>query len=118
MQKHPRVSDSIEIEQQPATLPAFQREMAFVSDPEQARRYAGQWVALDRDKVVAAGPRPKEVLAEAETLGHNDSVLHYFPLRDPDMLKQLPCRMRRATNMLIYFVERKIFYGRFEVNVR
>jgi hypothetical protein len=86
MQKHPRESDSIEVEPQPATLPAFQQEMAFVSNPEQARRYAGTWVALDGDQVVAAGPRPKEVLAEAETRGYDDPVLHYFPLRDPDTM--------------------------------
>ena len=84
MQKHPRESDSTEIEQQPAIPPAFRQEMAFVSDPEQARKYAGQWVALDGDQVVAAGPRPKDVLAEAEIRGYNDPVLHYFPLRDPD----------------------------------
>ncbi len=84
MHKHPRESDSTETEQQPATPSAFQQEMAFVSDPEQARRYAGQWVALAGDQVVAAGPRPKEVLIEAQRRGHHDPVLHYFPLRDPD----------------------------------
>jgi hypothetical protein len=86
MQKHPRESDSTAIEQQPATRSAFQQEMTFVSNPEQARRYAGQWVALDGDQVVADGPRPKEVLTEAETRGHNDPLLHYFPLRDPDTM--------------------------------
>ncbi|HXU35724.1 MAG TPA: DUF5678 domain-containing protein [Blastocatellia bacterium] len=84
MQKHPRESGPIEIDQQPAALPAFRQEMAFVSNSEQARRYAGQWVALDGDQVVAAGLRSKEVLAEAATHGHDDPVLHYFPLRDPD----------------------------------
>jgi len=86
MQKHPSESDSLENKQPLETTSAFQREMAFVSTPEQARRYAGQWVALDGDQVVAAGPRPREVLAEAETQGHNDPVLHYFPLRDPDTM--------------------------------
>lgn len=84
MQKHPREPDSRQTEQQPATPSAFQQEMAFVSNADQARRYAGQWVALAGDQVVAAGPRPKEVLAEAETRGHDDPVLHYFPSRDAD----------------------------------
>ncbi len=86
MQKHPRETGSSEIEDQPTTPSAFQQEMAFVSDTGQARRYAGQWVALAGDQVIAAGPRPREVLAEAETRGHIDPVLHYFPLRDPDTM--------------------------------
>jgi hypothetical protein len=84
MRKHPIESGSVETEVQPATPSAFQREMAFVSDPEHARRYAGQWVALAEDQVVAAGPHPKQVLAEAEKDGYSDPVLHYFALRDPD----------------------------------
>ncbi len=86
MQKRPRETGSSQIERQPTTQSAFQQEMAFVSDPEQARRYAGQWVALAGDQVIAAGPHPKEVLAEAETRGHTDPALHYFPLRDPDTM--------------------------------
>lgn len=79
MQKHPKESGPKEIEEQAAALSAFKREMAFVTDPEQARRYVGCWVALDGDQVLGVGPHPKEVLAEAETLGYNDPVLHYFP---------------------------------------
>lgn len=86
MQKHPRESDDPTMQQSPATASAFQLEMGFVSNSEQARKYAGQWVALDGDRVVAAGHHPKEVLAEAGTHGHDDPVLHYFPLRDPDTM--------------------------------
>lgn len=82
MQKQPRESDSAQIEPQPPS--PFQQEMAFVSNPEQMRRYAGQWVALAGDQVIANGPHPKEVLAEAKTHGYDDPVLHYFPLRDAD----------------------------------
>lgn len=84
MQKHPRESDDRTLQRSPATTSAFQKEMGFVSNSEQARKYAGQWVALDGDQVVAAGHHPKEVLAEAGKRGQEDPVLHYFPLRDPD----------------------------------
>jgi len=86
MQKNPRESDDPMIQQRPATASTFQLEMGFVSNAEQARKYAGQWVALGGDRVVAAGHHPTEVLAEAETHGHDDPVLHYFPVRDPDTM--------------------------------
>lgn len=86
MQKHPRESDATEIGQQLSTSSAFKQEIAFVSNPQEGRRYAGQWVALAGCQVVAAGHRPKQVLAEAEERGYKDPLLHYFPLRDPDTM--------------------------------
>jgi hypothetical protein len=85
MQRHPRKPE-IEANEQTSALPAFRQEMALVSDREYATRYAGQWVALAGDQVIATGQRPKEVLAEARIQGHPDPVLHYFPARDPDVV--------------------------------
>lgn len=61
---------------------SFERECRFITNKENKARYAGQWVALDEDQVVAFGEDPVEVIAEAERKGVIDPVLHYFLARD------------------------------------
>lgn len=64
----------------------YERACAFVSNRENAIRYAGQWVALDGDQVVAVGKHPSEVAAEAEKMGVPGPVVHFFPARDPEIV--------------------------------
>jgi hypothetical protein len=61
-------------------MPDSTRELKWVA--EHAREYAGQWVALDGDRLIAHSPNHDEVFAAAEA----DGV--YLPLitfvEDPD----------------------------------
>ena len=67
---------------QPMATPNKDREMQWMVD--HAREYAGQWVALDGDRLIAHGPDAKEVYAAANADGA------YLPLvtqvEDPDKI--------------------------------
>ncbi|MGE0128687.1 MAG: DUF5678 domain-containing protein [Blastocatellales bacterium] len=67
---------------QPLPAPNKDREMQWLVD--HAREYAGQWVALDGDRLIAHGPDAKEVYAAANADGA------YLPLvtqvEDPDKI--------------------------------
>jgi Family of unknown function (DUF5678) len=67
---------------QPIPSPNKDREMQWLVD--HAREYAGQWVALDGDRLIAHGPDAKEVYAAANADGA------YLPLvtqvEDPDKI--------------------------------
>ncbi|HMV47494.1 MAG TPA: DUF5678 domain-containing protein [Blastocatellia bacterium] len=67
---------------QPRPVPNKDREMQWLID--HARAYAGQWVALDGDRLIAHGPDAKEVYAAANADGA------YLPLvtqvEDPDKI--------------------------------
>ena len=65
---------------QPVPVPDSRRELQWLA--AHARAYAGQWVALDGDRLIAHGPHHDEVWAAAEAAGV------YLPLvtfvEDPD----------------------------------
>jgi hypothetical protein len=65
---------------QPKPMPDSTREFRWLS--EHAREYAGQWVALDGDRLIAHGPDARDVYAAADADGA------YLPLvtrvEDPD----------------------------------
>jgi hypothetical protein len=65
---------------QPKPMPNSKREFQWLS--EHAREYAGQWVALDGDRLIAHGPDARSVYAAANADGA------YMPLvtqvEDPD----------------------------------
>ena len=67
---------------QPKPMPNKDREMQWLID--NAREYAGQWVALDGDRLIAHGPNAKEVYAAANADGA------YLPMvaqvEDPDKI--------------------------------
>ncbi|MGH9855865.1 MAG: DUF5678 domain-containing protein [Blastocatellia bacterium] len=67
---------------QPKPMPNKDREMQWLV--EHAREYAGQWVALDGDRLIAHGPNAKEVYAAANADGA------YLPMvtqvEDPDRI--------------------------------
>jgi len=64
----------------PKPMPDSTREFQWLA--EHAREYAGQWVALDGDRLIAHGPNHNEVWAAAQADGA------YLPLvtrvEDPD----------------------------------
>ena len=64
----------------PIPVPDSTRELRWLK--EHAREYAGQWVALDGDRLIAHGPDAKAVFAAADADGA------YLPLvsqvEDPD----------------------------------
>jgi negative regulator of replication initiation len=66
----------------PAPMPNKDREMQWLVD--HAREYAGQWVALDGDRLIAQGPDAKAVYAAARADGA------YLPMvtqvEDPDRI--------------------------------
>ena len=65
---------------EPIPVPDSTRELRWLKD--RAREYAGQWVALDGDRLIAHGPDAKAVFAAADADGA------YLPLvtqvEDPD----------------------------------
>ena len=67
---------------QPVSVPDSRRELQWLAT--HARGYAGQWVALDGDRLIAHGPHHDEVWAAAEASGV------YLPLvtfvEDPDKM--------------------------------
>jgi len=66
----------------PVPAPDSRREVQWLA--AHAREYAGQWVALDGDRLLAHGPQPQAVWAAAEASGV------YLPLvtfvENPDSL--------------------------------
>ena len=66
----------------PIPVPDSKRELRWLK--EHAREYAGQWVALDGDRLIAHGPDAKAVFAAARADGA------YLPMvsqvEDPDRL--------------------------------
>ena len=66
----------------PLPVPDSRREVQWLA--AHAREYAGQWVALDGDRLLAHGPQPQAVWAAAEASGV------YLPLvtfvENPDSL--------------------------------
>lgn len=53
------------------------RTLEFQWMKEHEHEYAGQWVALMGDKLVAFGPVAKEVFAEARELGYPRAMLFF-----------------------------------------
>jgi len=51
-------------------MPDFSREMRWIK--EHKREYAGQWVALDGDRLLCHGMNPKEVFDAADQSGVED----------------------------------------------
>jgi hypothetical protein len=50
---------------------AWSREMEWINqNPSVVARYAGEWVAVERDRIVAHGPELGAVLAAARQAGH------------------------------------------------
>jgi hypothetical protein len=42
-------------------------------------QHPGQWVALTRSKILATGPDPVAVLADARELGYEAPILYHVP---------------------------------------
>lgn len=64
--------------------PAPVRDIARESDWIQQHRdkYAGQWVALDGDRLISSGPSAKEVYAAAKAAGVMDALIVKIESRD------------------------------------
>jgi hypothetical protein len=60
------------IGESPRTLRDRSREWAWLRDF--GHEYAGQWVALDGDKLIASGPTLQEVAEAAEAAGVKDAL--------------------------------------------
>jgi hypothetical protein len=61
------------------SLDRFAREMAWIQ--KHRAEFAGQWVALDGERLLAAGPIAQEVFAAARTSGiHQPLVTKIEPL--------------------------------------
>jgi hypothetical protein len=86
MKMQHKQSNLVETDKQQVGERPYERACAFVANKENAIRYAGQWVALDGDQVVAVGEHPIDVVAEAKKKGTTDPVVHYFPARDPNIV--------------------------------
>ena len=69
-------------ELQPIPVPNKGREMQWLVD--HAREYAGQWVALDGDRLIAHGTNAKEVYASANADGAYLPVV--TQVEDPDKI--------------------------------
>lgn len=59
-------------------MPDFSREMRWIK--EHKKEYAGQWVALDGDRLLSHGMNAKEVFAAADQSGVEDP---FFAHLDP-----------------------------------
>jgi hypothetical protein len=68
----------------PPPVPHKDRSREFKWLREQGAAYAGQWVALEGDQVVASGERGGEVLAAAKVKGVERPLLVH--VEDPDGL--------------------------------
>ena len=64
----------------PKPLPDSTREMKWIA--EHRRPYAGQWVALDGDRLIAHGPEARAVYAAANADGAYLPMVTFIP--DPD----------------------------------
>jgi hypothetical protein len=66
----------------PIPVPDSAREMRWITDHQ--REYAGQWVALDGDRLIAHGPNHDEVWAAAEADGAYLPMIVF--IEDPDKI--------------------------------
>lgn len=64
----------------PRPMPDSSREMQWLAD--HARAYAGQWVALDGDRLIAHSPDYKEVFATTDADGAPLPLITF--VEDPD----------------------------------
>lgn len=60
-----------------------EREMRWLSEHE--AEYAGQWLALDGDRLISRGEDMKAVFAEAQTLGVENPFMAYAESNEPAM---------------------------------
>lgn len=66
----------------PPPVPSIDRSHEYNWLNEHAREYAGRWVALDGDRLIACGDKGAEVFAEAKAKGVDRPFLVH--VEDPD----------------------------------
>jgi hypothetical protein len=81
-QEQPKKTSKPPLDQRvaPIPVPDSTREMQWLAD--HAREYAGQWVALDGDRLIAHGPDARAVYAAANADGAYLPLVHF--VEDPD----------------------------------